>query len=326
MPAGRRARVVITDQTFPDLAEEKRIAAETCAELIVREDVVAEAEVAALTAGADVVMLAYAQITDAVLAGLAPGATVIRYGIGYETIDFEAATRHGVRVCNVPDYGADTVADHTVTLALTVLRRVTEHHAALTGSEDGWVTTAGLGPVPAVSDVTCGLVGTGQIGRRVAARLRAFGARVIAYDPYADPAAVAAEGIGLVSLEELLESADIVSVHAPLTPETRHLIDASAIAAMKDTAILVNTARGALVDTRAAAEAVTAGRLGGLGLDVFESEPLEAGHPLRSAPRTLLTPHAAFYSERSLANLQLFAAEEMGRAVRGERLRCQLNR
>lgn len=326
MPAGRRARVVITDQTFPDLAEEKRIAAETGAELVVREDVVAEAEVAALTAGADVVMLAYAQITDAVLAGLAPGATVIRYGIGYETIDVEAATRHGVRVCNVPDYGADTVADHTVTLALAVLRRVAEHHAALTGSEDGWVTTTGLGPVPAVSDVTCGLVGTGQIGRRVAARLRAFGARVIAYDPYADPAAVAAEGIGLVSLEELLESADIVSVHAPLTPETRHLIDASAIAAMKETAILVNTARGALVDTRAAAEAVTAGRLGGLGLDVFESEPLEAGHPLRSAPRTLLTPHAAFYSERSLANLQLFAAEEMGRAVRGERLRCQLNR
>ncbi|GAA2094037.1 C-terminal binding protein [Brevibacterium salitolerans] len=322
----RARRVVITDQSFPGLAHEERAAARAGAELVVRSDVTAEAEVAELTAGADVVMLAYAEITDRVLAGLAEGATVIRYGIGYETIDVEAAARHGVRVCNVPDYGADTVADHTVMLALAVLRRVADYHARITASESGWVSATDLGPIAAVSDVTYGLVGTGQIGRKVAARVRAFGAEVIAYDPYADAEAVAAEGITLTDFDTLLECADIVSVHAPLTPETRHLIDARAMAAMKDSAILVNTARGALVDTRAAAEAVSAGRLGGLGLDVLESEPLEEGHPLRTAPRTLLTPHAAFYSERSLTNLQRFAAEEMERALRGESLRCQLRR
>jgi D-3-phosphoglycerate dehydrogenase len=160
----------------------------------------------------------------------------------------------------------------------------------------------------------------------VARRIRAFGATVVAYDPYADAQAVAEDGIELRPLDQVLEHADIVSVHAPLTPETHHLIDAQALAAMKDSAILVNTARGALVDTVAAAQAVTEGTIGALALDVMESEPLEADHPLRTAPRTMLTPHAAFCSERSMANLQLFASQEMGRALRGEPLRCQLNR
>jgi D-3-phosphoglycerate dehydrogenase len=154
----------------------------------------------------------------------------------------------------------------------------------------------------------------------VARRIRAFGATVVAYDPYADAQAVAEDGIELRPLDQVLEHADIVSVHAPLTPETHHLIDAQALAAMKDSAILVNTARGALVDTVAAAQAVTEGTIGALALDVMESDPL------RTAPRTMLTPHAAFCSERSMANLQLFASQEMGRALRGEPLRCQLNR
>jgi D-3-phosphoglycerate dehydrogenase len=238
----------------------------------------------------------------------------------------EAATRLGVRVCNVPDYGADTVADHTVALALTSLRRIADYHAAIVDGPDGWIHAAQIGRIPAVSDVVYGLIGTGQIGRKVARRIRAFGATVVAYDPYADAQAVAEDGIELRPLDQVLEHADIVSVHAPLTPETHHLIDAQALAAMKDSAILVNTARGALVDTVAAAQAVTEGTIGALALDVMESEPLEADHPLRTAPRTMLTPHAAFCSERSMANLQLFASQEMGRALRGEPLRCQLNR
>lgn len=318
-------RVVITEQSFPHLDEEQAAARAEGAELIIGDGVLDEDAVADLTAGADVVLLAYAPITERVLAGLAPGATVIRYGIGFETIDVEAATRLGVRVCNVPDYGADTVADHTVALALASLRRIADYHAEVTG-ENGWIHAAQIGQIPAVSDVVYGLVGTGQIGRKVARRIGAFGATVIAHDPYADAEAVAADGITLTDLDDVLARADILSIHAPLSPETHHIIDAAALAAMKDTAIVVNTARGALLDTRAAAEAVSAGRIGALALDVMESEPLEADHPLRTAPRTLLTPHAAFYSTRSMANLQLFAAQEMGRALRGEPLRCQLNR
>lgn len=319
-------RVVITDHEFPDLSVERRIAEEAGAHLDVHEDVRAASEVAELVDGADVVMLAYAEMTDEVLARLADGATVIRFGIGVDSVDVEAATRHGVRVCNVPDYGADTVADHTVALALASVRRLADYHAEIVKGEAGWIAAPSLGAIPAVSDLSYALVGTGQIGRKVAARLRAFGATVIAYDPYVKPGALDDEGIEIVDLPELWERADVVSLHAPLTPETRHIVGAEAIAALKDTAIIVNTARGGLLDTRAAAEAVIAGTLGGLGLDVFEDEPLDEGHPLRRAPRTILTPHAAYYSTRSLANLQLYAAEEMGRALRGEELRAQVNR
>lgn len=319
-------RVVITDHEFPDLSVERRIAEEAGAHLDVHEYVRAASEVAELVDGADVVMLAYAEMTDEVLARLADGATVIRFGIGVDSVDVEAATRHGVRVCNVPDYGADTVADHTVALALAAVRRLADYHAEIVKDEAGWIAAPSLGAIPAVSDLTYALVGTGQIGRKVAARMRAFGASVIAYDPYVTPGALDDEGIEVVDLPELWERADVVSIHAPLTPETRHIVGAEAIAALKDTAIIVNTARGGLLDTQAAAEAVIAGTLGGLGLDVFEDEPLEEGHPLRRAPRTILTPHAAYYSTRSLANLQLYAAEEMGRALRGEELRAQVNR
>lgn len=319
-------RAVITDHEFPALADEKRIAAECGAELSIHADVKDPAAVADAVEGADVVLLAYARITDDVLARLAPEATVIRYGMGYDTIDVDAATARGIRVCNVPDYGADTVADHTVALMLASVRRLMDYHEQITESSDGWIPAPDIGPITAISDLTCGLIGTGQIGRKVAARIRAFGATVIAFDPYADAGALRQEDIDLVDLDELCARADVVSIHAPLTAETHHILDAERIGALKDSAIIVNTARGPLLDTRAAAEAVSEGRLGGLALDVLETEPLEADHPLRTAPRTILTPHAAYYSGRSLANLQLYAAEEMGRALRGEPLRAQVNR
>lgn len=318
--------VVITDHEFPAVADEERIVRENGATIDIHDNVTDADAVADLVGGADVVLLAYATMNEKVLTQLNEGATVVRYGIGFDTIDVEAATRLGIRVCNVPDYGADTVADHTVALALSAVRRLADYHAELIKSQSGWISAPSLGAIPAISDLTYGLVGTGQIGRKVASRIRAFGAKVIAYDPYVDPAELASEEIEVVSLGELWERSDVISIHAPLTPETRHIVGADAIAKLRDTAIIVNTARGALLDTRAAAEAMLGGKLGGLALDVFESEPLEPGHPLRVAPRTILTPHAAYYSTRSLANLQLFAAEEMGRALRGEPLRAQVNR
>lgn len=319
-------RVVITDHEFPSLSDEQRIAEQNGAELEVHASLTSPDDVIPAIEGAEVVLLAYADMCDEVLAHLDEGATLIRYGIGYDTIDVDAATRRGIRVCNVPDYGADTVADHTIALALASVRRLPEYHTVVSQEPDGWVPAPEAGPIPAISDLTYALVGTGQIGRKVASRIRAFGAQVIAYDPYADAEQLTPEGITLVELDEIWEQADVVSVHAPLTPETRHIVGADAISKLKDSTVIVNTARGALVDTYAAAEAVISGNLGGLALDVFEREPLETGHPLRQAPRTILTPHAAYYSTRSLANLQLFAAQEIGRALRGEELRAQVNR
>lgn len=317
-------RVVVTDHMFPDLHHERAMAQECGAEFS-EEKGLTDAQVPRILDGADVALIGTLQVDEEALRRLNPGAVVIRYGIGFDCVDINAATALGIRVCNVPDYGADTVADHTAMLALASLRHLDEYNRALKSGDDGWCAPADVGVIPALADVTVGLVGVGQIGLLVAQRLRAFGARILAADPYADAEALAGSGVELTSLPDLFERADIVSLHAPLNDETRHLIDAAAIAAMKDTAILVNTGRGALVDTAAAAQAVTDGRLGGLAFDVFESEPLEPGHPLRRSPRTLLTPHSAFYSTRAMDNLQRFAAEEMGRALRGEPLRCPLN-
>ncbi|MFF0990651.1 C-terminal binding protein [Kocuria nitroreducens] len=316
-------RIVITDHEFKSLEEIEQIISETDAVLEVN-NVTDKLSVLEVTRGADVVLIDYAPVDRDVAEGLAPGAVVIRAGIGYDNIDVSALRELGVRACNVPDYGASTVADHTVMLALAVHRKVREQHQAITKSEDGWAQAIDFGPLLDMADATYGLVGSGQIARLVAKRVQAFGATVIAADPYVDPAAMDELGIELVSRDELVQRADMISLHAPLTPETRHIIGYAQLASMKPGVTLVNTSRGPLLDTVAAAEALHAGKLGGLGLDVFETEPLEPSHPIRNAPRTLLTPHSAFYSERSQRNMQRYAAEEAVRACRGEALRCEV--
>lgn len=316
-------RIVVIDHEFDHFTEEERIAAEVGATLEVH-NVTDKPSVLEVTRGADVLITNYARIDAEVLSGLGRNAVVIRSGIGYDNVDIAAAKELGVRVCNVPDYGASTVADHTVMLSLALLRHAPELHQAIVDTEDGWYQAATLGPVVDLADATYGLVGAGQIARHVATRMQAFGTRIIAADPYGNATVLKAAGIELVSLNELLGQADIISLHAPLTSETRHMIGRAEIARMKERTVLVNTARGGLLDIQAAVDALNEGRLGGLGLDVFETEPLSSGHPVRRAPRTLLTPHAAFYSERALHNLQLFAAEEAGRACRGEVLRCEI--
>ena len=209
-------------------------------------------------------------------------------------------------------------------MALVALRRVVEFDTALRTAPDAWLVPGQTDPIRSLGESTYGLVGVGQIGTLVARRIAPFGAHIIAYDPYADPAVAVSEGIELVDLQSVLSSSHIMSLHAPLTESTRHVLDRQALGSMQSGALLINTARGGLVDTIAAAELVNSGDLGGLAFDVFENEPLEPGHPLRTSRRTILTPHAAFYSERSVRTLQRLAAEEMQRALRGEPLRCQL--
>lgn len=320
---GASRRVIVTDYKFASL-EPERTAAEALGAQFTAHQVTDVEQTIDATAGADVLFVSQAPITEAVLQGLRPHATVIRYGIGVETVDLDAARRLGVRVCNVPDYGAETVADHTVMLALASLRRVTEFDSALRSADNAWILPGQTDPIRSLSDSTYGLIGLGQIGTLVAQRIAPFGARLVAHDPFANPETAAQANIELVSLDTLLAEAHVVSLHAPLNDSTHHILNREALESMQTGTILVNTGRGGLVDSRAAAELANAGHLGGLAFDVFENEPLEAGHPLRTARRTILTPHAAFYSERSVRTLQRLAVEEMQRALRGEPLRCQL--
>ena len=315
-------KVVVTDHAFPGLDHERR-AAERAGAQFSHHQARTEDEAVEVTRGAAVAFVNFAPVTRRVLEGLAPRATVIRYGVGYDNVDVEAASELGVRVANVPDYGTATVADHAAALLLALLRRLPHYDRAVRGS--GWIAPAEVGDVRALGGATVGLIGTGRIGLALADRLRAFGLRLLAFDPYASEDALRQRGVERARLEELLPAVDALSLHAPATPETHHVIDAGALAKLKPGAVVVNTARGALVDEAALHDALERGTLAGAGLDVFEDEPLPEDSPLRRHPAVLLTPHVAFYSDRSVDDLQRLAAEEAQRALAGEPLRCPVN-
>lgn len=247
-------------------------------------------------ADADAIVTSYGTFTPEVFAALPNLQVVSRTGIGYDTIDVPAATKNKTAVCVVPGYGTEVVSDHAITLALCVLRRMNETDADMrTGIWD----YARHRPLGQVHGRTFGVVGMGEIGRATARKAAGLGFRVICTSRSLVPGRRTPEGYDIVEYEELLRRADVVSFHTALTPDTRHMLDAHAISLMKPDAIVVNTARGAVVDTAALAEALKAGKLWGAGIDVFENEPVERDHPLLSAPHTVLTPHAAYWSEES---------------------------
>ena len=314
--------ITVTDHVFESVAKEQQLAEEFQAEF--REaHCVSEADTIRAVEGAKVVFVNFAPITPAVVESLAPEAVVIRYGVGWDNVDVEAANRLGVSVCNVPDYGTSTVADHAVTLALNLLRRIDQFDREV--SQGGWPKPASQGVIREFSDVTVGLFGTGKIGLAVASRMRALGMSVIAHDPYADPQLLREAGIEAVAVEELWSRSHLISLHAPATASTHKVINRDSIGLMQPGTYLVNTARGALVDLDAVVYALESGQLAGVGLDVLDPEPLPEDHPIRANTNALITPHTAFFSARSMENLQRLAVEEAARALRGEALRCLVN-
>ncbi|QSE82965.1 C-terminal binding protein [Rhodococcus koreensis] len=315
-------RMVITDHSFAGEDFERAAAKDLDADFAVFH-ATTEAEAIEAVRGADVALVNFAPMTAAALGAMNPNGVVVRYGIGFDNVDLDAATRLGVRVCNVPDYGADTVADHAVTLTLMLVRKVAQFDRALAAG--GWPSATELAPIRSTSETTVGLLGTGRIALAVAKRLRPFGFDLIAHDPYADPDVAAAHGIDLVDLDELFRRSHVLSLHAPATADTRGIVNADNLAKMPFGSFLVNTSRGALVEQDAVLDALDSGALAGVGLDVFHPEPLTPDHRLRAHPHAVLTPHAAFYSEQSLRDLQRLAAEEAARAIRGEPLRCPVN-
>lgn len=313
------SRVVVTDHAFSGVQKEQDMAAAAGAEFSCHQCTTEDEAVKAVR-GADVVLVNFAPITERVLAAMNAGATVVRYGIGFDNVNVDAARRLGVAVANVPDYGSDTVADHAAAMILTLLRRLPHYDRSI--RVDGWCPPASVGPVPSFSSTTVGLVGVGRIAQSLAGRLAGFGFDLVGYDPMVPAEVAEAAGVRLVSMEDVAGQSHAVSLHVPASPETHHLVNAAFIARMRDGAVLVNTSRGPLVDEHDLAAALTEGKLAGAALDVFDPEPLAADSPLRGCPTALFTPHAAFYSTESLHNLQRLATEEGARALRSEPLRC----
>lgn len=314
-------KVVITDHAFANIATEQALVAAAGGTLAVAQ-CRTEDEVIAAAAGAAALLVQWAPITERVLRTLAGCRVVVRYGIGVDNIDVAAARRLGVPVANVPDYCIEEVADHTLALALSLGRQLGATERRLRAG--GWKITPPA-PMPAFREMKFVTLGFGRIGRAVLSRARAFGFQVAAYDPLLPSAVFDENGVRRLTLAEAFANADILSVHLPLIAATRHLVSADFLALMKPSAIVLNTSRGGLIDTRALAAALERGALAGAGIDVFEEEPLPMEHPLMQCANALLTSHTAWYSEASVRTLQRLAAEEVGRALRDEPLKNRLN-
>jgi D-3-phosphoglycerate dehydrogenase len=311
--------VVITDLDHDNVDPERSVLGGHDVELRVLQCRTPE-EVAAQAGDADVLINQYVPITAEALDALPRCRLVVRYGVGVDNVDVEAAAARGVWVANVPDYGRDEVADHTLALALAVLRGVVALDRSV--REGTWDLEAAR-PLRRLSTLTYGVVGCGAIGTAVAGRAAGLGMRVLGYDV---PQVRSAPPIERVPLEALLSSSDVVSLHAALTPDTHHLIGAAALGRMRPSAFLVNTARGGLVDAAALLAALDAGELAGAALDVLEGEPPdELGWRLARHPKVVMTPHAAWYSEEAFHTLKTEVAREALRVLEGGRPRSPVN-
>ncbi|WP_289041915.1 C-terminal binding protein [uncultured Aliiroseovarius sp.] len=314
-------RFVVTDQAFGNTDAEEKAAGAAGAEFNAHQ-VSTEDDTAKVVAGAHVVLNNFAPMTHRVMSGLAKDAVVVRYGVGVDNVDLEAARALGVRVCNVPDYGVEEVADHAAAMATFLARKVAMFDAGIRRGE--WKIGQMVPGLRSLGDTTVGLVGFGRIAQALARRMQAFGCTVIAHDPYVNATVAADMGVELAALDDVIARAHIVSLHVPLLAETRHLLNAARLAALPEGAIVINASRGGLIDEDALAKALTNGKVAAAGLDVFEAEPLPETSALRSAPNLFMSPHAAFYSDGSVKRLQQLAADEGLRALRGEPLRCQV--
>jgi phosphoglycerate dehydrogenase-like enzyme len=241
---------------------------------------------------------------------------IVRCGIGYDNIDVRAAAERGIWVANVPDANYREVATHALALILALTRRLPAYDRAM--RTVGWADPAVGAGIRRPDSQRLGLLGLGRIGGRVAELARAVGFQVRAYDPYLDPARAKALGVELAGLDTVLEDSDIVSLHLPLSDETRRLVDAAALARMRPGAIVVNVSRGGLVDEAALAAALDSGHLAGAGIDVWEHEPPAVDNPLLACEKALLSPHAAYLSQDSFVEIRDKAFKEAARVLRGE--------
>ena len=305
--------VVVTDYYYPTLAEERKVFAGTGIDIAdCNGKCVDEANVIECTRDADAVITQFVPITRRVIESLRKCKVIVRYAIGLDSIDVQAATERRIMVANVPDYCISEVSDHALALILALVRKI-----GLMDREvqiGNWSYKRAV-PIARLSDMTLGLIAFGSIARCVAQKASVFGfKKIYVHDPYFRDAQQY-PACEFVSLETLLGASDIVSIHAPATPETRSLINRQTLGLMKTGAFLVNTSRGALVNEADLLEALRLGKLSGVGLDVLENENEVLHHPLHRFDNVIMTPHMAWYSTGSIVELQRKAAEQVRQAL-----------
>lgn len=310
MTASTLHRVIITDCNHGTIAPEEEVLRDVAKiELYQRND---EEGLLTFCLDADGILTQYGAFTRRVLKALRRCKVICRYGVGVDTVDLAAATECGIIVGFVPDYCTDEVSNHAAALILALHRGVRALDREVRAGNWQFRVAA---PITRLAGQTLGIIGLGRIGLMLAEKLRPFGLTILATDPYRQDWP---DWIRRVSLDELLAASDIVSVHCPLTAETRHLIGTAALRKMKRSAILVNTARGGVVDPGALLQVLTERRIAGAALDVQEVEPMPADHPLAKLDNVILTPHAAWYSEGSIVELKRKVAMAVRLALEGK--------
>ncbi|MCT8328012.1 C-terminal binding protein [Albidovulum sediminis] len=289
--------------------------------LVLLPEGVGEDQLAAEVADADLLLMCYTPVTARVIAAATRLKAIVKYGVGIDAIDIPAAMARGVPVVNIPEYAEDTVAEGAIALMIALAKRLVPLDRQMQGAGWAWPTARWMGSD--IAGKTVGIVGLGRIGRSFARMAgQGFRARVIAFNPGMDAAEMAAHGVEKIDdLHDLLGQSDFVSLHCTLNDTTRHIIGAAELAAMKPTAFLINSSRGALVDEAALVAALTGGRIAGAGLDVFSSEPLSlSGHlmsPLFGLPNVLMLPHLTFYTAEAMERLERETLERCDEALAG---------
>jgi D-3-phosphoglycerate dehydrogenase len=308
-------RIAIIDGGYASYAIEQEIAMGVGARVEVRQ-CHGQQDIVEFAKDADAIIARQGLVTADVIEALERCRVIARYGTGVDNVDVGAATAHGIVVANVVGFGTHEVAEHAIALLLAGARRIVAHDRAV---RNGAWDIGPADPIYRIHGAVLGLVGFGAIGRAVHRKLRGFEMRTLVFDPFVPDEEVRAGGAESVTLQQLLRQSDLISLHAPAASTTHHLIDAKALQLVKPSAVLVNTARGALLDTDALLKALDEGRLAAAGLDVHEEEPLPAEHPIRSCDRAILLDHAGWYSEESTEALQRGAIEAAVAVLRNER-------
>jgi D-3-phosphoglycerate dehydrogenase len=315
-------KIVIIDSNLGTIDLERGIAGQYGFQIDKPLQCKTEEDVISVVGDADAIVVQYAPVTQKVL-DAAPGIKVVsEYGVGVDSIDIAACTARGIAVCNVPDYSFQEVSDQAIALTLALERGVVSLDRQIRSGNYG---LAAVKPLRRIAGKIFGVIGLGRIARAAAQKARGIGYTVIGTDIAFEPGTTTDDGIRVVTFDEVLSQSDVVSLHVPLMAATKHLINAAALSKMKRDALLINTARGGVIDTEALLEALRNKTIRGAGLDVFETEPLPKDHPLTTLDNVVLTPHAGYYSEESLYELKTRPVQNAAEVLSGRMPRNILN-
>lgn len=316
-----KEKVVLTDYLFKTIDPIRKVFENTNIEFVACQTK-DEKELLEITKDADGVLTQYAPITREVIKNMTKCQLIVRIAVGVDTVDLKAASECGIYVANVPDYGIDDVADHTILLMLAAAKKLW----LMANSVKNGIWDVNLAnPVYRIKNKTLSLLGFGKIARNVANKAKSFGMRVIACDQYLNDECFVQHGVERVNFDTLIRQADFLSLHLPLKDSTKHIINLSTFKNMKKTAYIINTARGLIIDEQALIEALQDGLICGAALDVLAVEKGNKAHPFNSMDNVIVTPHSSWYSEEGELALLTLPAEEMVRVLSGEKPRNPVN-